>query len=65
MDESIVFFSLSFSDVGENPWTAHAMRETDDVEVAFFGEGRTKAEALDDLVASIGEWESLWTEDVA
>jgi hypothetical protein len=53
MDERVTYFSLWWTDCDEDPWTAYAYRDDDDE--AFFGYGRTKREALDNLIHSLTE----------
>lgn len=50
MGEDIECFGLWYSGADENPWTAYARYDDGD---EFYGEGRTKREALDDLVAGL------------
>jgi glucose dehydrogenase len=53
MDERVTTFSLCWTDTSENPWAAYAYRE--DEKRFYIGYGRTKLEALDDLVHALAE----------
>jgi hypothetical protein len=52
MDEKIIHLCIYYTQASENPWMAFARAEdiTLDGGGYFWGEGRTKLEALNDLV---------------